>query len=194
VLSRTALARDTKLDRDMTERIVWPIARQFSSMTEGTSILFEFSTDIDPAKRTVFDILGTPMWATPSPDTPRQFADAVAVAGLQTLMPARRRAVVLVASHVPDQSNHTVAQVRHYLQSIHVPLFVWSLTEHPPDAAEAWGRMEDVSHLDGLRAAVGKLKQAIDDQQIAWVATDPLTALRARANPACGLTVLAPAK
>jgi hypothetical protein len=193
-LARAALARDTKLDIDMTERIVWPIAQQFSSSTEGTSILFEYSTDIDPEKRTVFDVLGIPMWATPSPDTPRQFADAVAVAGLQTLMPARRRAVVLIASQVPDQSHHTVAQVRHYLRSIHVPLFVWSLTAHPPDAAEAWGEMEDVSHLNGLRAAVGKLRRAVEEQQLAWVAADALTALRVRANPACGFTVLAPAK
>ena len=194
VLSRAALARDTKLSADMTERIVWPIAQHFSSATEGTSILFEYSTDIDPTKRTVFDVVETPMWATPSPDTPRQFADAVAVAGLQTLTPARRRAVVLIASQVPDQSHHSVEQVRHYLRSIHVPLFVWSFTSHPPDTAEAWGEMEDVSHLDGLRTAVGKLRQAVDEQQIAWVAADSLTALRASANPDCGLTVLAPAK
>jgi hypothetical protein len=194
VLARGALARDTSLDRDTTERIVWPVAQQYSSSTEGTSILFEHSNDMDPAKSTVFDILRTLMWATPSPDRPRQFADAVAVAGLQTLMPARRRAVVLIASQVPDRSVHTVAQVRHYLQSIHVPLFVWSLTSHPPDAAEAWGKMEDVSHLDGLREAALKLRRTIEDEQIAWVAADPLTALRVRVNPACGLTALAPAK
>jgi hypothetical protein len=158
------------------------------------SILFEHTTDLEPAKYTPFEILRTPMWATPSPEAPRHFADAVSVAGLQTLNPARRRAVVLIASHVPDQSDHTIAQVRHYLQSIHVPLFAWSLTAHPPDAAEEWGPFEDVSHLEGLRAASRKLREAIEEQQIAWVAADPLTALRARANPACGLAVLAPAK
>jgi hypothetical protein len=194
MLARGALARDTSLDHDTTERIEWPIAQQYSSSTEGTSILFEHSNNFDSGRSTLFDVLRTPMWATPSPDRPRQFADAVAVAGLQTLMPARRRAVVLIASQVPDQSVHTVAQVRHYLQSIHVPLFVWSPTSHPPDAAEAWGKMEDVSHLDGLREAAMRLRRAIEDQQIAWVAADPLTALRARANPACGFTVLASAK
>ena len=193
-LARAALARDTSLDRDTTERIVWPLAQQYSSATEGTSILFEHSNDLDSGKTTVFGVLRTPMWVTPSPDRPRQFADAVAVAGLQTLMPARRRAVVLIASQVPNQSVHSVAQVRHYLESIQVPLFVWSPTSHPPDAAEAWGKMEDVSHLDGLREAAMRLRRAIEDQQIAWVAADPLTALRARANPACGLTVLVPAK
>jgi hypothetical protein len=134
------------------------------------------------------------MWATPPADRPRQFADAVAVAGLQTLMPARRRAVVLIVSHVADKSVHTVAQVRHYLRSIHVPLFVWSLTEHPPDAAEEWGQIEDISDADGLRAAVQKLRRTIEEEQVAWVAADPVTALRVRANPVCGFTVLAPAK
>ena len=194
VLARGALARDTTLGRGTTERIVWPVAEQYSSFTEGTSILFEHSNDLDASKRTVFDVLRTPMWATPAPERPRRFADAVAVAGLQTLMPSRRRAVVLIASAVTDRSDHTIAQVRHYLQSVHVPLFVWSPTASPPAAAEGWGPFEDVSHLDGLRAATVKLRKAIEEQQIAWVAADAVTALRVHVSPTCGLSTLAQTK
>jgi hypothetical protein len=39
--------------------------------------------------------------------------------------------------------------------------------------------------------AVERLRASLASQHVAWVATDPLTALRAEADPRCRITTLA---
>lgn len=186
---RQMMIRDTTLDPETTERIIWPIAQQFSDSASSVSTLFEHSNDFDWNEGNVMWMLSIKERPYPADKTPRRFADAVAVAGIQTMAPARRRAVVLVLSDTPDQSLHSPAAVRQYLDAIDVPLFVWSLEGPRPDLAGRWGAVEDVSHPDGLRAAVDKLRRTIAAQSVAWIPTDPLTALRAEPRPNC-----APAK
>lgn len=104
----------------------------------------------------------------------RRIADAVAVAGLQATAENHRRAVVLVlgSDQVQDVSNYDPATVRAYLESIHVPLFVWSLYGPRSTAAKPWGTagdIEDVSNLAKLESAVAKLKTALDAQKIVWI-------------------------
>ena len=104
----------------------------------------------------------------------RRIADAVAVAGLQATAENHRRAVVLVlgGDQVQDVSNYDPATVRAYLESIHVPLFVWSLYGPRSAAARPWGTaedIEDVSNPAKLESAVAKLKAALDAQKIVWV-------------------------
>jgi hypothetical protein len=100
----------------------------------------------------------------------RRIADAVAVAGLQASAENYRRAVVLVVGReVKDGSHYDPAAVRAYLESIHVPLFVWSLDGPSSPAARAWGATEDISNLPKMEAAVAKLKAEMDAQKIVWI-------------------------
>ena len=99
----------------------------------------------------------------------RRIADAVAVAGLQAAAENYRRAVVLVLGRDDaDSSRYDPATVRRYLESIHVPLFVWSLYG-PNTIAAKWGGAEDISTVFRLRAAVKKLRSELVSQRIVWL-------------------------
>jgi hypothetical protein len=101
----------------------------------------------------------------------QRIADAVAVAGLQATTGNYRRAVVLVlGSDLQDSSRYDPATVRRYLESIRVPLFVWSL-EKPKNnpALAAWGEAEDISSLTKLYRAFERLKSELESQRIVWV-------------------------
>jgi hypothetical protein len=100
----------------------------------------------------------------------RRVADAVAVAGLQAAADNHRRTVVLVLGRaLDDTSQYDPAKVRGYLQSIRVPLFVWSLYGSDTPSARAWGGAEDISTLAKLREAVARLQAELDSQKIVWV-------------------------
>jgi hypothetical protein len=122
---------------------------------------------------------------------PIQLTDAVAVAGLRAIAESRRRAVVLVAGKRADSSIYDPRAVRRYLAGIGVPLYVWSLTGPRADLSDIWGEVEDVSTLNGLRAAADELRENLAAQRIAWVDVDPLKALRLRADPRCGMATVA---
>jgi hypothetical protein len=179
-----------QLDPDSKFRIVWPL---WQSFTEGAaeSALFENSNDFDATRFSVVRLLAIPFPATDYLDKPRRFADAIAVAAVRTLMPAQRRAVVLLLSRNEDHSAYAPAIVRRYLQAIGVPLFVWSLKGPRPDLAETWGEVEDISRPPGIRAAVNKLREVLDQQRIVWVPADALSALRVQAKESCGVSVVA---
>jgi hypothetical protein len=100
----------------------------------------------------------------------QRIADAVAVAGLQAATGNYRRAVVLVlGSDLRDTSRYTPAAVRRYLQSMRVPLFVWSLEKPKKPALDAWGPTEDISSLSKLHRAFGRLESELESQRIVWV-------------------------
>jgi len=122
---------------------------------------------------------------------PRQFADAVAVAGVASMPYPRRRAVVAVLGSTPDKSQHAPAVVRRYLEEIGVPLFVWSAAGPRPELANSWGAVEDISSEAGLARATEKLNASLLEQRIAWVEIDGLSALRVTAKGPCGLRPVA---
>ncbi|HWN40668.1 MAG TPA: hypothetical protein VNW71_00515 [Thermoanaerobaculia bacterium] len=102
----------------------------------------------------------------------QRLADAVAVAGLQAMAGSRPRAVVLVLGAAPeDVSRYDPATIRQYLAAIRVPLFVWSVEKNAAasPALAAWGKVEDVSTLTRLRAAVVRLREELESQRIVWV-------------------------
>jgi hypothetical protein len=82
-------------------------------------------------------------------------------------------------------------EVRRYLASIGVPLFVWSPTAPPPPRAEAWGEFDDVSTTEKLGQAIERIRRTLAEQRIAWVDVDPLTALRLKPNQSCGIETAA---
>lgn len=180
---------ETQLARDSTLRVMFPVAQRFRQQQEE-SILFEKSVDLDAEEAPFAKLLALPFHFTDF-EEPRRVADAVAVAGLETLMPMRRRAVVLVLGNSADHSMYKPATVRRYLAAIGVPLFVWSFSGPRPDLAETWGAVQDISNPGSLVEAVAQLRRVLDEQSIVWVAADSLTALRVKAKEGCGVEVLA---
>ncbi len=182
-----------QLDADTVERIIWPVAESISNEQHETSVLFLPSPQIEAHRAGMLWLLTSHYIGPDYHGKPRQYADAVAVAGVSAVTGAQRRAVILVLSGNADTSKHQPAAVRRYLQSIGVPLFVWSVTGPRRDLSESWGPVEDVSNLDRLAAAVARLRRTLEEQRIAWVNVDPLAALRLRANESCGIATVAQA-
>jgi hypothetical protein len=191
-LETTAHHRAASLAKDTRIRLIWPVSEQYTAANQPASVLFPYNGD--------FDSLGGGMlWHLATmPEIPhgsgqmsdrRQFADAVAVAGVQAMTGGRRRAVVLALTNTPDESRYQPATVRRYLARIGVPLFVWSLTGPRPNSP--WGEVVDISNPERLRVATEALKQELETQRIAWLDADPIHALRAQAKPGCGLEPVA---
>jgi hypothetical protein len=188
---QSVMRRIAPLEADTRLRILWPVADRLPAADQPTSVLFRFTGDFDP-------LAGGMLWHLISSHevkgdrSKRQFADAAAVAGVQAMTGARRRAVVLVLATEVDASRYDPANVRHYLASIGVPLFIWSLQGLQPEITQAWGSdVVDVTNQEKLRNATGALNKELGKQRIVWLDTDPIHALRATVNPSCGLEIVA---
>ena len=98
----------------------------------------------------------------------RRVADAVAVAGLQAMAGNRRRSVLLVlGSEAGDGSRYDPAAIRRYLETIRVPLFVWTVEPDSPQA-KVWGAVDVSSRRKLLQAAKG-LRAELESQRIVWL-------------------------
>lgn len=104
----------------------------------------------------------------PAPPDGRQLlADAVAVAGMNSLARNRRRAVVLILGREPsDESQLSPPTVRHFLSTLRVPLHVWSTHQ---EVMTEWGVVRDVSNMGRFRAAVSDLARQVERQRIVWL-------------------------
>lgn len=179
------------LDSGTWMRILFPVAERHQSTSNETATLFPPSNDLDASSAGLLWFLTRAYDEYVSDALPRQFADAVGVAGLNAITGAHRRAVVLVLSRHDDTSSHAPDAVRNYLRSIGVPLFVWSPTGTHPELRNTWGEIDDISTMPKLKAAADRLRAELASQRVAWVATDPVTALRIRPTGKCGITPLA---
>jgi hypothetical protein len=177
-----------RLDRGTSATTIWPVGRKV--VGEMTSDLLDRTLEIDVAKYDFRAVLTRPHIYAPMKDA-RRVTDAVAVAGLAALRSQRRRAVVLLLSDEPEQSRNDPKAVRRYLESIGVPLFVWSPKGPRPDLADTWGEVIDVSNEVALLRATNKLRATLAEQRIVWVAADPLRALRMTSTGRCELTPVA---
>ena len=185
------LKRMVQLDRDTYGRFLWPVAQRFANDDDTASLLFPPSVDVDLSATGVLWLLLKHYGDGDAHDEPRQFTDAVAVGGLKGVTGSQRRAVVFILSSQTDTSRYAPAVVRRYLQSVGVPLFVWSLTGPQPDLAPSWGEVEDISNVVKLGLAVRRVRDALAGQRVAWVDVDPLAALRLKANGDCGVEPVA---
>lgn len=185
------------LDPGTTMSYTWPISEHLEAAGHVPSTVFLTSGTTSSHDAGMLGFLtlayseAGEQRAVSDPSVRRRFADAVAVAGLNASIGAHRRAVVLVLSRSADQSNIAPAAVRHYLQSIGVPLFVWSLTGPRPDLGTSWGAVDDISTPKQFQAAVERLRASLASQHVVWIAGDPLSVLHVDADPRCGITPLA---
>ncbi|HEV2719827.1 MAG TPA: hypothetical protein VG323_07385 [Thermoanaerobaculia bacterium] len=183
-----ALRTAAPLDPDTTMELMSPAPDRVVAADKPTAFLFP-SYPNPNAKEGVYSFLTSVKIRGTTGETPRRWADAVAVAAVKAVSSGRRRAVLLVLGNKADSSFHGAASVRQYLASIGVPLFVWSVFGHPGDPG--WGEVEDVSTLEKLEAATEKIRGALDTQRIAWIYADPFTALHAQVREGCGYARLA---
>jgi hypothetical protein len=179
------------LDPGTFMRVIFPISQRRSTTNKSTAELFPPSKDVASDEGGLIWFLTRPYETPFDPAAPRQFTDAVGVAGLNAITGAQRRAVVLVLSGHADDGAQSAASVRSYLASIGVPLFVWSPSGPRPEMRAAWGEIDDISSRANFKIAADRLRAELASQRIAWMATDPLTALRVRASGTCGITPLA---
>ena len=168
-LGRSGPLRDFRLDRQDAVRIVWPMARSADLSEQERAELLD-TTRYLTARENGFYFLLTAIRYVEGYDSPRRFADAVAVAGLQAYASRSRRAVVLVlGGSRPDNSRYAPAQVLRYLERIHVPLHVWCLEGVGANCPSQWEGREDVSSLFRLREAVARLKGDLETQRVVWL-------------------------
>jgi hypothetical protein len=191
-----SIRNTTEFDRTTGVRIMWAVSQQFSD-NEGTADLFEATSEFDAASDygrsngNVLFTLFTDYNGKAKEDAARQFTDAVAVAGIHAVSAAQRRAVIYVISDTADASRNSPASVRRYLETLGVPLFIWSPVGPYPTIASVWGPVDDISTYAKLAAATARVRNALDDQRIGWVDVDPLEALRLKASARCGMETMA---
>lgn len=181
---------DSWIAGDGTVRFLWPFASRADSGTPTD--LFPSSRRYDRSNGGFRRLLAGV--ASPMTSPYLRYADAVAVAGLQALGKQHPRAVVLiVGSSFHDSSNLTAAQARAFLDSVGVPLFVWSLAGagSEPAGAKEWGPASDITTIVKLDDAVRGLRRALDAQRIVWLAGDHLPQEVHLTAKATGLRLLA---
>jgi hypothetical protein len=155
------------LGKDDAVRFIWPAAKT----TAGAGLnaeLFDSSRDYTAKDGGVLWLLGRALPQTEKAE--QRLADAVAVAGLQALGGNRPRAVLLVLGHGPkDASRYDAGKVSHYLESVRVPLVVWSLSDRAAPALFAWPGAEDISSVPKLEEAFARLSDNLATQRIVWI-------------------------
>jgi hypothetical protein len=162
------LGFEMTLGRDDQIRFVWPTARQASG-SGLNSELFDASGDFTAKDGGVLWLLQKIRPRRIKSEENQRLADAVAVAGLQALVGNRSRAVLLVLSQeAEDRSRYPADAVSHYLESIRVPLAVWSLGELKP-ATAGWPGAQDISSRSKLEGAFERLRDDLAGQRILWI-------------------------
>jgi hypothetical protein len=171
----SADTRPAELDRfqikpgkDYQMRFIWPSARQATG-AGLSSDLFDASRAYTPQEASLLYYLQRARPLKEDAALVQRFADAAAVAGLQALAANRPRAVLVVLGEQPkDSSRYDAETVRRYLESVRVPLVVWSLNG-PKSPAAGWGEVEDVSTYSKLQSALERLEENLQAQRIVWV-------------------------
>ncbi len=135
---------------------------------QGSFVVFPRSAEIAVRNVSLRHLLHS----TELPEGPpagRRLADAVAVAGLFAHSSARRRAVVLITTgEWADASQFGPGQVRRYLESIGVPLVLWTPRAGEKEAG-TWGAALNISNDSLLDSAYRELSRTLDRQRIVWL-------------------------
>lgn len=153
-----------RLQDDESLRVLWSHATLRQGSEKNYS-LFAGSSDLTVTDTSLLRVLAYLPWPRGSEKTQR-LADAVAVAGLSAVERNRRRAVILIlGDDRPDRAELEPATVRRYLDSLGVPLVVWSVVGRQ---RTSWGPAEDVSRPFRLSSAVRRLRKELDLQRLVW--------------------------
>ncbi len=156
------------LPLDQHLRLLWPFALREEAATHRYA-LFPTTPELTTRDAGVYWLL-TQLRQARAAGAAQQLSDAVAVAGMAATSRSRRRAVLLVTSHTPeDDSALTPAVVRRYLEALRVPLRVWVADPKTALMKARWGEVTDVSTAGKLDGAVQEIANLLDRQWIVWV-------------------------
>ena len=153
-----------------TATFIWPVARKSGASTGAD--LFEWSSprvfgNMDDFRLLLAHVVG------PMKFKDLQFTKAVAIGGLRATDGRRPRAVVYVMSGATkDSSDFTPELAREYLDSIGVPLYVWSFGDE--EDLGGWGTVWDISSPPNFHKAFDALMADVDSQRIVWIEGDHL--------------------
>ena len=169
--NRNLASIETRLEIDDRIQLVWPLATEVPDQS-ASNVIFDATQAIHGVDTNfLFALLHS--GSAPANTTERRFADAVAVAGIWAAASGSRRAVVLALGESDrDHSRRTAASIRHYLERINVPLYVWSLArENGPAAAPAaaWGEFDDISSVIKLHQAASVVQNDLRSQSVVWI-------------------------
>jgi hypothetical protein len=158
-------------------RFMFPFAQRYVAGEELTD-LFEISPPFNMKEGSLPHLVQRVV-RLETPDDPsqkvdrskRRIADAVAVAGLEAVKENRRRAVLLVLNgNEEDDSRYDPANVRRFLATLRVPLFVWYLQRPVPGSpAAAWGQGVDVTFISNTVDSVVEIREELRSQRIVLV-------------------------
>jgi hypothetical protein len=161
---------ETRLEIEDRIQLVWPLATEVPDQN-ASNVIFDATQAIHGVDTNfLFALLHT--GSSTAKTTERRFADAVAVAGIAASGSGSRRAVVLaLGESEQDHSSRTAASIRHYLERINVPLYVWSLAPEKASAppAAAWGQFDDISSVVKLHQAANRVQNDLRRQSIVWL-------------------------
>ena len=183
---RRGLGEWIALEDDSDLTFLWPYS--INMATNRSSVLFPSSEPVDAARRGLFRVLAEQR-PPPAASGAERLADATAVAGMTAARRDRRRAVLLlVGSDHRDHSALNPSLTRHFLSSLGVPLFVWSLADGAH--AESWSPSFRVTDPPSLEQATAELVDSLARQRIAWVEGTHLPQSIRLAPGAHGLSLL----
>jgi hypothetical protein len=153
------------LKGDQRLRFLAPYARQVAD-THHTTSLFEPSEAFTAHDGGLYWLL-TRVRTTTSPPEGQRLADAVAAAGMMAAGGSRPRAVLLILGpDAVDRSGLDPETVRGYLESLRVPMVVWSLGGA---GTPSWGPTEAIESLTSLERATKAVRRLLDRQRILWI-------------------------
>ena len=165
-------AIETRLEIEDRIQLVWPLPTEVPDQ-DASNLIFDASHAIHGVDTNFLFALLVHFGKSTANGGERRFADAVAVAGIAASANGSRSAVVLaLGENDQDHSRRTAASIRHYLERINVPLYVWSLAPEKGSAAPqaaAWGQFDDISSVIKLHQAATAVQNDLRRQSIVWL-------------------------
>ena len=162
-LTRNNPGTGVRLDPEDRVGLVWPLSHEERIGAQTTQLL-ESTPYFTGTEGGLFWVLTRVSRQKPGMP-PYRYADAIAVSGVEALRSANRRAVVLAGVSSQDASALAPDQVRHYLETLGVPLHVWSFWATESE----WGQPEELTSFVAYQRAATELRKDLDSQRIAWV-------------------------
>ena len=160
--------KSLSLTGDQRLRFVFPVPTK----TQGVDVTFDLFPVTQPLDGGLGDLYSLLTHVSyPAREREPRATAAVAIAGRVAYEGRRRRAVILVPGTEQEQSMGALspAQVRRYLERLHVPLVIWNPASHRPPELAAWGEIRQVGSIKQLAAAFEELGELLEQQWIVWL-------------------------